>query len=336
LLPLATAPKITGLEDETQSRTLPMNNNDAEIPRRRGRGSQLALLGLAGTLVLLFAGAGYLGYTVYAWTTPVSQEICCSTPEAYGLPYETVRIDSCDDSVLAGWYLPAQNGAAVILLHGYGGTRADVLPQAAALAEAGYGVLLYDLRGHGESSAMLRSNGWDDVGDVYNAYDWLVARAEVTEERVGLYGLGVGGQIALRAAAFSPRLGAIVAEDPTATTSQDVPPPHSLGERLSTWRRTLLYRGISWRTGSQQPLPVSEVIVDIAPRPLLLIASGSEGSLGQRTVAGYYSLAGDAKELWLTPEAEAGQAMAVRPDAYARRLIAFFDSALATHVRGES
>jgi pimeloyl-ACP methyl ester carboxylesterase len=313
-----------------------MKNNAAEIPERRQRRFPLVRFGLASLLVLLLAAAGYLGYTVYAWTAPVSQEVCCTTPEAYGLAYETVRLDSCDESLLAGWYLPSRNGGAVILLHDYGGTRADVLPQAAALAEAGYGVLLYDLRGHGESSAMLRSNGWDDVGDVYNAYDWLVARPEVAEERVGLFGLGVGGQIALRAVAFSPRLGGVVAEDPAATTSADVPPPHSLGDRISTWGSSLLYRGISWRTGSQEPLAVSEVIVDIAPRPLLLIASGPEGDRGQRTVAGYYALARHPKELWLVPEAVAGQAMAADPAAYARRLVTFFDAALADRVSGES
>ena len=92
---------------------------------------------------LLFGVIGYDALGVYMWTEPVPRTVCCQTPGDYGLVYEEVSLDSCDDTTLAGWYLPSQNGAAVIMLHGYGGTRLQVLPQAAMLGNAGYGVLLY-------------------------------------------------------------------------------------------------------------------------------------------------------------------------------------------------
>ena len=53
---------------------------------------------------------------------------------------------------LAGWYAPSRNGAAVVLLHGAGSTRSNVLDEAVVLAEHGYGVLMLDARGHGESA----------------------------------------------------------------------------------------------------------------------------------------------------------------------------------------
>src|SRR5262245_30287749 len=58
--------------------------------------------------------------------------------------------DAAGDEI-HGWWLPSKNGAAVIFLHGTGADRAQLVPQAEVVARLGYGVLLYDSPGHGES-----------------------------------------------------------------------------------------------------------------------------------------------------------------------------------------
>ena len=66
---------------------------------------------------------------------------------------------------LSGWYVPSRNGAAVVLLHGAGSTRSAVLPHAVVLADDGFGVLLYDARGHGRSQGRAMDFGWyGDLG----------------------------------------------------------------------------------------------------------------------------------------------------------------------------
>ncbi|MFB0535557.1 MAG: hypothetical protein ACETWR_11305, partial [Anaerolineae bacterium] len=66
-----------------------------------------------------------------------------STPAERGLSFEPVTFTSTDGLRLAGWYIPSRNGATIILCHGLGTNRADMLPQAVLLAEHGYGSLLF-------------------------------------------------------------------------------------------------------------------------------------------------------------------------------------------------
>ena len=48
-----------------------------------------------------------------------------------------------------GWYVPTRNRATVILTHGAGADRSQVLPEARTLVQGGFGVLLFDWPGHG-------------------------------------------------------------------------------------------------------------------------------------------------------------------------------------------
>jgi hypothetical protein len=68
------------------------------------------------------------------------------TPADHGLDYEDVRLVTDDGVELAGWYIPSGNGAAVVVRHGVGSTRADALDQAGVLADAGR---MQGIPGHG-------------------------------------------------------------------------------------------------------------------------------------------------------------------------------------------
>ena len=80
------------------------------------------------------------------------------TPGTYGLSYETVTFDTADGVALSAWYVPSTNHAAVVIRHGSGSTRSDVLGQTIILAQHGYGVLLPDARGHGRRVGLGRSS----------------------------------------------------------------------------------------------------------------------------------------------------------------------------------
>ena len=135
---------------------------------------------------------------------------------ALGLPHERVTFPASDGVRLSGWYVPSRNGSAVVLVHGGGGDRQGTIRHARMIAGAGYGVLMYDARGRGESAGHENAFGWEVDPDVRGAVSYLTARGI---HRVGLLGLSTGAEAVVTEAASDPRVKAVV---PPA--SRDAPP----------------------------------------------------------------------------------------------------------------
>lgn len=111
------------------------------------------------------------------------------------------------------------NGAdrrpAVLLGHGFGGSKADVREQAEDLARDGYAVLTWSARGFGRSTGKVGLNDPDaEVKDVSKLIDWLARQPQVQldkpgDPRVGMAGASYGGAISLLAAGHDRRVDAI-------------------------------------------------------------------------------------------------------------------------------
>ncbi len=247
------------------------------------------------------------------------------TPADWGFEYEDVRIAS-GEVTLAGWYLPSENGAAIILVHPGHGSRISLEGQARLFASHGYGVLTYDRRAIGESTGDLVTSGWFDAPDLVAVVDWLAGRDDVDPSRIGVFGSSVGGGVALRAAAVEPRIAAVIADGPNLVDHRDFPPFEKASD-LAIWLlvfteariKELVFR--SWA-----PPSVSETIAAIAPRPILLIATSP---VERRCTGAMFERAGQPKELFEIPEAGHGGGWQARPKEYPARLLAFFERALA-------
>jgi pimeloyl-ACP methyl ester carboxylesterase len=98
---------------------------------------------------------------------------------------------------------------AILMLHGLGATRAQVLPLADQLAAAGYVVLAPDARGHGDSGGLVDVDGPRTVQDVRELSDWLRARPDVDGAHLGGWGISYGGGALLRAAVEGAPFGAL-------------------------------------------------------------------------------------------------------------------------------
>jgi pimeloyl-ACP methyl ester carboxylesterase len=109
------------------------------------------------------------------------------------------------DVHLAGYFLVPANAVrppAVIFVHGLGSGKDS--PRNAVIAErlreAGIASLLFDLSGHGESSADVRGNDMAAYcDDLASAFAWLRSREEVDGNRIGIAGSSLGGVTALHA-----------------------------------------------------------------------------------------------------------------------------------------
>jgi pimeloyl-ACP methyl ester carboxylesterase len=247
-------------------------------------------------------------------------------PEAaFAIPHETVTLHARDGLELSGWYVPSKNRAAIVVVQGGGGDRRGSRRHAAMLARHGYGVLLYDARGRGESQGSPNAAGWTWQADVDAALDFLSKRKDVNPNRIGGLGLSTGADVLLEAAAKDPRLKAVVLDGSTARSLGDVR-QLSLSDQITG----LPYWAVAYGTIAvlDQSLP-GEPLIDlarkIAPKPALFIASNE---LVEPVVAPKYAAAyGDPSALWRV-DAGHTKGLAEHPQEYERRVDAFFDKAL--------
>jgi len=278
------------------------------------------LLGVAGVLVALLVlvpiGLGYI-------TTHVARAVVPANH--LGVPYEDVKFTTSDGLELEGWYVPSSNGAAVIAFPGRSGPQ----KQTRMLARHGYGVLLFDRRGEGESDGDPNSWGWGGGKDIEAAIAFLKRRPDVEKGRIGGLGLSVGGEMMLETAAGTDELGAVVSEGAGARTmSEDLDQDMPTAEKVTGFPLTL-FKTASLAVFDNQmpPTNLKKLVPGIAPTPLLLIFAPNSPH-GEDLNRGYYRAAREPKTLWAIPESTHTGGLAARPEEYERRVIGFFDGAL--------
>ncbi|MFI1754403.1 CocE/NonD family hydrolase [Streptomyces sp. NPDC020571] len=177
---------------------------DLRLPRVRGllRGPRRMLSAAAAVVVL--AGAGT--WTAVAGDDPAPVRRA-DRVMAVG---DGVRLDTSYFTAGSGGRRPA-----VLLAHGFGGSKDDVRQQAEDLARDGYAVLTWSARGFGESTGKIGLNAPDgEVADVSRLIDWLAEQPQIEldkdgDPRVGIAGGSYGGAVALLAAGHDARVDAV-------------------------------------------------------------------------------------------------------------------------------
>ena len=123
-----------------------------------------------------------------------------------GLYTTTEQVATMDDGVgiATTLYTPVTHGEkspAVMLLHGVGESRRQIDPIARLFAARGYIALTFDFRGHGQSGGLFSGLGARELLDVARLREsWLPANAPLDGDKVGAFGISLGGGAALRAA----------------------------------------------------------------------------------------------------------------------------------------
>ncbi len=133
-------------------------------------------------------------------------------PAALGLAFETLRIGTENGKSLHAWFIPALSGAApaVVVMHGWGGNAALMLPLARPLHVAGYATLFVDARCHGASDDDDFASLPRFAEDGEHAFAWLAAQPGVDPARIAVLGHSVGAGAVLLAAARTPQVAAVV------------------------------------------------------------------------------------------------------------------------------
>lgn len=227
-----------------------------------------------------------------------------------------------DGAAIAGWSLPSRNRAVVIFVHGSPGERSGFLPVAESLYRGGYGALLLDMPGHGESGGEANWGAQTRVA-VERSVD--VALQELGAREVALFGYSMGSFIAAHVAAKDTRVGALIL----------LAPFTELADQLRYQYRTRVpfvseFAVLATRAAG---VPVDEMrTIDAlrasGARPLLIIAGDSDGAIHYSMPEELYALAKEPKQLWIV--AGAGHAdirETAQPAAFDERVRVFLDQA---------
>ncbi|MER5749839.1 CocE/NonD family hydrolase [Streptomyces sp. NPDC002088] len=175
---------------------------DLRLPALRGLRKPRRLLAAAAAVVVL-AGAG-------TWTAVASDDAAPVRRADRVMAVDGVRLDTSYFTSAAAGRRPA-----VLLTHGFGGSKDDVRQQAEDLARDGYAVLTWSARGFGKSTGKIGLNAPEgEVADVSKLIDWLAKQPQVRldkagDPRVGVAGGSYGGAVSLLAAGYDDRVDAI-------------------------------------------------------------------------------------------------------------------------------
>jgi len=191
------------------------------------------------------------------------------TPADVKLAVEDVTIPAADGVRLSGWLAARPGAPAIIFLHGYPAEKADMLPLAAALAPR-FTVLLVDLRYFGGSGGRATTLGFRERDDLRRAVDFLAGRGV---QAIGVFGLSLGGAIAILAAVDDPRIRAIAVYSPFADL-------RALAHTLYAWMGPVRYPFVGlmrvWSClflGADITAPAPEAAARRLAIPVYLVAS---------------------------------------------------------------
>ena len=315
-------------------------------PRRKGRRARKLIVALfigLEVLILSYLGISFFVATQLAYAQP---KAITETPAALGLNYRDVSFPSRQDHLLLrGWFIPGvlpdgqlTTERTIIMVHGLHSNRealeGGLLKLSAALVHKGFAILVFDLRGHGQSAPAPLSMGYFEQRDVLGAVDFLrsgpLPYPQLGHPKaIGGWGISMGAATMLLAAAHEPAIRGVVADSayaafvPLLERNDLMPAPIIPGVLLAM---QMLY-GINF--DAVRPV---DVVASIAPRPLFFIEGTSDGLVPPWNMTLLATAAeaapGSHVQTWLVHGANHIQSYDVMGNVYVQRIAAFFTNVL--------
>jgi dipeptidyl aminopeptidase/acylaminoacyl peptidase len=275
---------------------------------------------------LLAAAAAGLGTLALAYTsTHPRRRRLRKRPEE--LEHREVGFPSRDGLRLSGWLIPADEAQAVIVLcHGFPNNRSEMLPWARILHAAGFAVLMFDFRALGESEGKLCTIGAHEVLDLQGALDFLGAESKTREKKIGVFGLSMGGAVALMTAAQDDRIEAVAAHGAYATLDSAIAqrcrmvlgPLGKPIERMTKWWAR------KWVPTDPMEISPESVVAAIAPRPVLLFHGLRDRIIHPDDATRIHTQARDPKRLIALPRSYHVRVHPLEKPGYDDELLTFF------------
>ncbi len=247
-------------------------------------------------------------------------------PEDVGLSVSPVEFSSDDGIPLKGWWNPGDSSKPVIIFcHGLNRSRLELLKRAGESSRRGYGVLLFDLRNHGESGRGYTTLGIEESRDACAAGEVVAEKAPTRAQF--LWGVSMGASTAILAAKRCGGFSAIVADSSFVSFRETISHHFTLYFRLPSFP---IANMITFITGLRMRIDPNQGDVEAAVKeigiPILFIAGGADRRMPPELAQRMFEAASNPdKDLLVVPNAAHGQAFATDPITYLNSVYRFLE-----------
>lgn len=171
--------------------------------------TKILMLLLALVFFAVLATSAISGFLVYRIVKPQRSAPEISLASFPGHP-EVVDFTVPDVGQREGWFFPGvRGGPTIVLCHGYGSSRGELLTLVSALQDHQYNVFVFDFAAHGANSG-VSTLGYREADELHKAVDVLAARGDLDPRRFGLWGYNLGAYAGLREAEGDKRIRALI------------------------------------------------------------------------------------------------------------------------------
>lgn len=249
-------------------------------------------------------------------------------PDQFGLPYENIYFKTEDKVQIKGWFIPCEeySNKTIILMHGWGMNRSDILKNTCFLRDLGFNLLYFDFRALGESGGKTSSIGYLELKDVAAAVRFLKETRPQFCEKIGLYGLSMGGMVAICEAARNPEIACVVAEASYYSFRRVVSRWAWVHHRVPYFPLLPIILHYIRKNLGVNPERYSPKynIPKISPRPVFIIHGRHDNLVPAAQAKMLFKKAGEPKEIWLVPGAKHNKCAEVGGFEYKQRLADFY------------
>lgn len=286
----------------------------------------LALIVVAAGVILGISGYAASSLTQFM-RVPIQQ-----TPSEYGLEYADISFLSRDGLLLRGWWLEVGYAKPVIVMvHGSERNRAEpaekMLGIAKELISHDYNVLMFDMRGHGESEGEHISAGYYERNDLLGAIDYIRQRG--MESKIGVLGFSMGAATSLMATAECGEIDAVVADSAYADIVSIIESEFSKRSDLPKFFiPIILFIAKNIYDVDFTAIRPVEAVKKISV-PVFIIHGGKDDMIPvQHAYRLKEACQNPDSKLWIVPEAQHSSPYLARPVEYMSEVSSFFDEAL--------
>lgn len=249
-------------------------------------------------------------------------------PDLYNLVYEPVTFTTKDKAVLKGWFIPSVEKSAktIILLHGWGGNKGNILPHTWFLSGLGFNLLYFDFRRCGESSGKISTVGYLENKDFDAAMDFLKTYKPEESRIIGIYSISMGASVAIYQAPKYPEIKCLAAEAAFDSYEKTVARWAWVKRKIPYYPcvpLTLLFVRMKLKDNPEKSSPIYH-IKKVSPKPVFFIHGSHDNLVPAKDAKILFKQADNPKNWWLVAGARHGKCAEIGGSEYKKKLGDFF------------